>query len=141
MGSPAKRVGKVAIVASDRQSLAQYCPDLANWPRSWRIEERDVAPGQGIVEFFKPFLMHLLGAGLSRKTLRKHRDNLWILGGEIVRQLQEAPALRKRPIEQLVFSVLDDEGGPLIYHCTSEDEQRSFDSTCRKLLRFLQDSR
>jgi len=134
-------VGKTRIVASDLKSLAQYCPDLENWPHSWRFEQRDVGPGERIVELFKPFLMHLLSLGLSRKTLRKHRDNLWILGGEIIRDLQEDPALRKRPIEQLILAVLDEEGGPLIYHCTSEDEQRSFDSTCRKLLHFLQDSR
>jgi len=32
--------------------------------------------------------------------------------------------------------VIHEEGGPLI-HNGSEDEQRSFDSTCRKLYRFL----
>lgn len=141
MDSRAKRVGKARIVASARESLAQYCPDLEDWPRSWRFEARDVAPGERIVELFKLFLTHLLGLGLSRKTLRKHRDNLWILGGEIIRHLRENPASRKGPIEHLVFSMLDEEGGPLIYHRTSEDEQRSFDSTCRKLLRFLRDFR
>jgi hypothetical protein len=141
MESRAKRGGKAKIVASNFPSLAEYCPDLADWPRSWRFEERDVAPGERIVELFKPFLMHLLGSGLSRKTLCLHRDNLWILGGEIIRHLQENPASRKRPAEQWLFCLLDDEGGPLIYHRTSEDEQRSFDSTCRKLLRFLQESR
>lgn len=140
IGSQAKAVGKAIIVASDFQSLEQYCPDLENWPRSWRFEQRDLAPGERIVEIFKPFLLHLLSLGLSRKTLHKHRDNLWTLGGELIRDLQEDPRLRKRPLEQLLFSVLDDEGGPLIYHRTSEEQQRSFDSTCRKFYRFLQDS-
>jgi len=27
------------------QALVAYCPDLVDWPRSWRIEPRDVAPG------------------------------------------------------------------------------------------------
>ena len=81
--------------------LAAYCPDLDQWAGSWRYEERDVSPGHQIVECFKPFLRHLLSLGLSRKTLRKHRDNLWLLGGEIISDLHETPRLRKRPIDQV----------------------------------------
>ena len=121
------------------QALAAYCPDLADWPGSWCIEPRDVAPGQSLIECFKPFLLHLLRLGLSKKTLHKHRDNLWRLGGEIIGQMANSPKLRKRPIEQLLFSALDEEGGPLLSHRASEEEQRSFDSTCRKFHRFLSD--
>ena len=91
-----------------------------------------------MVECFKPFLRHLLSAGLSRKTLRIHRDNLWLLGGEIICDLHETPRLRKRPIDQVVLEALDDEGGPLISRA-SEDQQRSFDATCRKFYRFLKE--
>jgi len=124
-----------AIVAE--RALAAYCPDLADWPASWRIEERDVAPGQQILECFKPFLLHVLSLGLSKKTLHKHRDNLWLLGGEIIGEISNTPKLRKRPIEALLFSVLDEEGGPLLSHHESEEEQRAFDSTCRQFFRFL----
>jgi hypothetical protein len=103
-------------------------------------EGRDLPPGQHMVECFKPFLRHLLGLNLSGKTLRKHRDNLWLLGGELISDLHETPRLRKRPMEQVMFAALDDEGGPLISHSLPEDQQRSFDSTCRKLYRFLKDS-
>jgi hypothetical protein len=66
------------------------------------------------------------------------RDNLWILGGEIISKLHEDPRLRKRPTDQIVLAVLDDEGGPLVSH-GSEDQQRSFDSTCRKFFRFVKE--
>ncbi len=102
-------------------------------------EERDLSHGQQIVECFKPFLRHLLSLALSRKTLRMHRDNLWILGGELISDLHETPRLRKRPTDQLVLAVLNDEGGPLISHGESEEQQRSFDSTCRRFYRFLKD--
>ena len=102
-------------------------------------EERDLSPGQKLVECFKPFLRHMLRSGLSRKTLRKHRDNLWLLGGELISGLHEVPRLRKQPMDQVVVAALDDEGGPLISNAASEDQQRSFDSTCRKLRRFLKD--
>ena len=102
-------------------------------------EERDGSLGRQMVECFKPFLRHLLSLGLSRKTLRHHRDNLWLLGGELIRALHEAPRLRKRPTDQVMFEALDEEGGPLISHGASEDQQGSFDVTCRKLYRFFKD--
>ena len=98
------------------------------------------APGRGIVECFKPFLRHLLSLDLSRKTLHAHRDNLWLLGGELIRDLHETPRLRKQPIAELVLAAFDEEGGPLIDHGASEDQQRAFDATCRKLYRFLKGS-
>ena len=98
---------------------------------------QDLLPGEKMVACFRPFLEHLIGLNLSRKTLRQHVDNLWMLGGEIIRDLNETPSLRKVPAEALLFDVLK-EGGPLLYHCDSEEQQRSFESTCRKLRRFLE---
>jgi hypothetical protein len=42
-------------------------------------------------------------------------------------------------MDHVVLAALDREGGPLISHGTSEDQQRSFDATCRKFHRFLTD--
>jgi hypothetical protein len=117
--------------------LSAYCRDLGDWPGSWMGFEKDLPPGEKMVEYFRPFLEHLVRLELSRKTIRKHADNLWILGGEIIRDLNETPSLRKVPVEELVFNLLE-EGGPLLYHCDSEEQQRSFESTCRKLRRFLE---
>lgn len=88
-----------------------------------------------MVAYFRPFLENLVRMELSRKSIRKHVDNLWILGGEIIRDLNETPSLRKVPVEELVFNVLE-EAGPLLYHGDSEEQQRSFESTCRKFRRF-----
>ena len=99
-------------------------------------DERDLVPGQMIVLYFMPFLLHLAGSGLTKKTVQKHVDNLWILGGEIIRDLQETPKLRKKPVGELIDILLENDG-PLLYHCDSEEQQRSFESTCRKLRRYL----
>ena len=142
--NPKASATSATILPAQRASgdaLAAYCPDLEQWPRSWMYEARDVAPGEQMVECFKPFLRHLLSSNLSGKTLRKHRDNLWLLGGEIISKLHESPRLRKRPMAQVVFAALNEEGGPLISHSPSEEQQRSFDATCRKLHRFLKDDR
>jgi hypothetical protein len=127
-----------AIISA--QDLNAYCPDLEEWPERWQGDERDLPPGQQIVELFKPFLIHLLSLNLSSKTLRKHRDNLWLLGGELIRDLQMRPKLRKQPIATYLLSVIGNDEGPLLYDCDSEADQRAFDSTCRKLHRFLSDA-
>ena len=93
----------------------------------------------GMRKYFKPFLHNLLALQLSRQTLRRHRDNIWALGGELIRALQMDSDLRRRPIEQVVLSLIGDDGGPLLSHGQSETEQRAFDATCRKLSRFLAD--
>jgi hypothetical protein len=50
--------------------------------------------------------------------------------------VNENPSLRKVSAETLVRNVIHEDGGPLI-HNGWEDEQRTFDSTCRKFYRFL----
>ncbi len=103
--------------------------------------EKDLPPGEKLVACFRPFLGDLVASDLSPKTIQKHVDNLWALGGEIIRDLNEDPSLRTKPIEQILEERIDDEGGPLIYALESEEPlQRSFDSTCRKLHRFLSQS-
>lgn len=118
-------------------TLAAYCPDLAEWPQRWRYEDRDLELGEALLESFTPFLLELLGSTLSRKTLCKHRDNLWLLGGEIIRRIQDEPELRKRPVKETLLELLDDDYGPLLYPPVEEEQQRAFDATCRKLRNFL----
>jgi hypothetical protein len=112
------------------------CRDLSEWPERWMGEENDLPPGRRLVEYFLPFLLHLAKSGLSKRTIQNHVDNTWLLGGEIIRDVNEEPSLRKLAAEQLVRKVVHEDGGPLI-HNGWEDEQRSFDSTCRKFYRFL----
>ena len=99
-------------------------------------DERDLAPGQQIVQYITPFLVHLSGSGLTKKTVQKHVDNLWVLGGEIIRDPQETSKLRKKPVSEIIATLLEN-NGPRLYHCDSEEHQRSFESTCRKLRRYL----
>jgi hypothetical protein len=93
------------------------------------------------VACFRPFLEDVVASDLSPKTIQKHVDNVWALGGEIIRDLNENPSLRSKPIEQILADRIDEEGGPLVYAMESEEPlQRSLDSTCRKLYRFLSQS-
>ncbi len=65
-------------------------------------EEKDLPPGRKLVEYFMPFLLHLAESGLSKRTIQNHVDNMWLLGGEIIRDVNENPRLRKVAAEQLV---------------------------------------
>ena len=125
-------------IPKEPYGLVSYGINMADWPHSWMGFEKDILPGQQLVGCFQLFCERLLTANLTRKTVHKHINNLWLLGGEVIRDLNEDGKLRKIPIDQLLLQVLDEDGGPLI-HNGSEEEQRSFDSTCRKLYRFLAD--
>jgi hypothetical protein len=140
MAGPNEVAGRPASLPAQQAAtdpLQNYCPDLDQWPGSWACEARNIPYGLRIVECFKPFLREMLALSLSRKTLRQHRDNIWLLGGEVISRLQMDSGLRKRPIRQVVLDLIGDDGGPLLSHGQSEAEQRSFDATCRKLFRFL----
>ena len=129
------RVNRAAtsVLSSD---ASVYCRDLDNWPRSWMGLEKDLPPGEQLVVCFRPFIEHLASLSLSSKTIRRHLDNLWILGGEIIRDLNYTPSLRKVAAQRLLREAVHADGGPLI-HNGSEEEQHSLDATCRKLHRFL----
>ena len=111
--------------------------DIDGWPQAWRVESQDLAPGKFMLDIFKVFLIHQLDLGRARKTLRLHRDHLFTLGGQIIRLLHENPSLRKRGVVRVLGESIDDDGGPIIYPPLTESEQRSFDSTCRLLHRFM----
>jgi hypothetical protein len=118
-----------------RHDLEHYCRDLNGWPRSWMGLEKDLLPGEQLLSLFRPFLEHLAASDLTPKTIQKHVDNVWALGGEFIRDLHNDVSLRKKPVDQ-VLCLMIEYGGPLLYH-GGEDQQQSFDSTCRKLRRFL----
>jgi len=131
----AARTTKINRATAPRHDLEHYCRDLNGWPRSWMGLEKDLPPGEQLLTLFRPFLENLAASDLSPKTIQKHVDNMWALGGEFIRDLNYDQSLRKRPVEQHLFEMIED-GGPLLYN-GGEDQQRSFDSTCRKFRRFF----
>src|ERR1022692_3341246 len=80
------QVNRTATPASASAASA-YDRDLDNWPHSWMGLEKDLPPGEELVVCFRLFIEHLAASSLSPKTIRRHVDNLWLLGGEIIRDL------------------------------------------------------
>ena len=118
-------------------ALAEHCPDLAQWPQRWEIDEDDIAVGERIVAFFTPFLLHLLDKGIAPKTFRRHRDHLWLLGGELIGRRYDDDKLKKLPVGRAIDALIEEEGGPLIWPRITEGAQKSFDATCRQLYKYL----
>ncbi len=136
IGKP--RTPKVKCAATVCHGVEHYCRNLDSWPQSWMGLEEDLLPGRQLLTIFRPFLEHLVTSNLSPKTIQRHVDNLWALGGEFIRDLHYDPPQRKKRVKQVLLKMIE-YGGPLLYH-GGEAEQRSFDSTCRKFRRFLDET-
>ena len=78
--------------------------------------EKDLPAGEQLLACFRPFIVHLASSSLSPKTIRNHVDNLWMMGGEIIRDLHYDPSLRKVAVERLLRNVVHQDGGPLIHN-------------------------
>lgn len=135
---PPKRQSHIPLPPA--ANLSRYLEDIEEWPESWMIDRPDLATGQAILAVLGPFVEHLVNQGLFRRTLKRHIDNLWALGGEIISKVNSDPSQRKLSARSLVLDAIDEEGGPLLNGGFSPDAQESFDTTCRKLYRFLKSS-
>ena len=93
---PVRRSNPDALVAT-----------MEKWPESWAGLDEDKDPGQRLLAELRPFIRHLVEKGLSAKTVRRHLDNLWAIGGEVVREFNDEPSLRRRPARQLLFDAID----------------------------------
>jgi len=111
--------------------------ELARWPASWEGVREDAVLGRALVGVFLPFLEALVASGAAPTTLRRHFANVWVLGGYIVRQVSREERTRRTAARDLVLEEIDEDGGPWIADFMREEEQASFDSTCRKLSCFL----
>ena len=125
------------MLASKRQSTAEQTSKLMEeWPSSWAGDDEDEPVGRGLVALLSPFVTDLHQQGLSRGTIRRHLDNLWLIGGEIIREINGRPVLRRKEPRSLLLTAIQDGQAPLVRDL-SEQEQAKVDATARKLLKFL----
>lgn len=109
---------------------------INEWPRSWQGVKEDIPYGQEIIKYMLPFIDKMKNKGLSIKTINKHIDNLWLLGGNIIKELNDYEENREFPALKMILNSIDSNEGPLIHDFT-ELQQDEFDSTCRKFYKFL----
>ena len=109
--------------------------ELDGWPDSWKFTSRDVRTGRRLLDVFKPFLFHLGDSGITPRTFRRHVDNLWLLGGELIRYAQNDTRFRRSP-EEVLLEFGERRMGPVLLH-ESPRTQAEVDVTFRALIRFL----
>ena len=110
---------------------------INEWPEVWKFEEEDVAFGEKLIVEIKPFVAFLIESKLSERTIKRHVDNLWFLGGEIIRGVAMGDEYDFDPLEKLKDSV-SSVGGMFCKYIYLDSEQKSYDATCRKLHKFLE---
>lgn len=138
--SPGSAEGAFTLDAQHARRLRQAVPNLDDWPRSWHVEPADILVGDQIVQVLTPFLLHLLRQGLAKATVSRHRDNLWTLGGELIRCRYDDDELAKKQVKDALCELIEGDGGPLMWPRISESQQDSLDATCRKLARFWREA-
>ena len=110
--------------------------DIENWPKIWASVPEDINYGKELIQLFKPFIKYLKESQLTTRTIIDHIDNLWVLGGHIIKQCNYYPEQRDKDSLLLLPRYIDSWDGPNIYDL-SEYEQKSFDRTCRKYYKYL----
>ncbi len=102
------------------------------------VVSEDIPFAEKIIDILRPFVEDLMERKYTEKTIRKHIDNLWLLGGELAREINMNPELRNSDAFDVLQENIGPDGGPLCRLLETEAELESFDSTCRKLYKFLE---
>ena len=123
--------------ASPTNLLHIYCKDIENWPARWEIVKEDLAIGQAITEQFKLFLLDRIKKGRTKKTVKNCADLLWVLGGELIRSINEDYDERQLSANDLILKHIDDSGGPYWRHARDEIEHAKYDSVCKQFFKFI----
>jgi hypothetical protein len=109
---------------------------MDDWPQSWAAIPADEALGAELVLLFKAFIEALALKGLSGPTIRRHLNNAWCIGGELIRDIHDEPARRGQSARPLLQAAVADGQAPLV-HSLSPSQQDSLDATAPKLRAFL----
>ena len=86
-------------------TLRKLSPEFDKWPAEWMGLKEDLEYGKKLLPYMEEFLNHLIKRDLSRKTLKNHIDNTWLLGGSIIRQVSMYEEYKTAPLKKLVESV------------------------------------
>jgi hypothetical protein len=116
--------------------LAHAMEQMSEWPNTWQVDDPDLPYGQGLLAEFKPFVTHLISVEqLSASSIRRHLLNLFLLGGELISQINYFEEKRRLSPTKLLDQSLFEDGGPVCRHVANY-QQAHYDATCRKLHAF-----
>lgn len=111
--------------------------DILEWPDSWAGFPEDVPVGQKLLPYFKLYLQKLLEKNLTKKTIKTHGEHLWVLGGEIIREIHDCEEDRNKTGKEILLKYIHDSGGPYWPHADNEDDHKRYDSVCKRLWKLV----
>jgi len=120
-----------------KRTIEEISPDFYQWPERWMGVPPDIEYGERLLTIFEPFVENLITKMLAKKTLERHIDNLGLLGGELIRLINQDEDSRDMEPLELIMENIRLDGGPYCRHLQTENEIKSFDSTCGKLYKYL----
>ena len=92
--------------------------------------------GRKLLDDLRPFAEELVFSKLAAKTVKRHLTNLWLLGGAIIRDVSLNDEYDTPP-GKVLLDVVDPLGGLYHRHLHSIADEKSYDSTCKKLYKHL----
>jgi len=118
-------------------TLRELSPDFDEWPERWMGVKEDLVYGKKLLPYLEEFLGDLIKQDLSRKTLKNHIDNTWLLGGSIIKEVSLYEEYKIAPRKKLLKSV--ETGGmlPDDYEGMTERDLKDFERTCELFETFL----
>jgi hypothetical protein len=125
--------------SENKESFRAWVPNFDRWPKSWMGVEEDLDYGRKLLPWFADFLQALYVEGLSRKTFAQYRDNLWLLGGTIIREVSLYEEYQVDPLVKLRESVADDGILPDHYDQMTQAELNAFERMCRRFEKYLRE--
>ena len=111
--------------------------EMNSWPKKWAGDKADEVFGEKLLVELKPFVEALIAHGYAKSTLNRHLNNLFLLGGEIIRMVSIDEEY-DRDAGDVARESVEEEGGLLCQHLHTEAQERSYDATCKKLHNFLE---
>ena len=76
-------------ITKNSYELTEYFSDYNQWHKKWIETDDDLEISRSISLSFVGFVKFLITKGLTKKTIKNHIQNLDLLGGEIIRRLND----------------------------------------------------
>ncbi len=114
--------------------------NVQQWPESWAGSAEDIFAGQKLLPHLKLFLQKQIERNLAEKTIKRHAQYLWALGGEIIREINLCEEDRHKTGKEILLKYIHESGGPYWRHAIDEADHQKYDSVCKRLYKLVKNA-
>jgi len=116
------------------------CPPIEAWPQAWGRTSTYQDAGTAVLAALRPFLDYLV-TERAPATVAAHRDQLFLLGGEIAAFLAADQRNAEKGIDWFCVNRLASDPPPIPASITRKADRTAYLATLRLFLRFLRQQR